>query len=324
MAHRQTQFGLTQIWARGEKLPRLSRRAFCGHVLRRSFEGVRYSPLTSLVTVATIALCFSLFSSFLLVVENVRDALKGSQGELLLSIYLREKAPIERVELLIESLRALPQVEAVELRSKADALASFRQMLGQHAIVLDGLDSDNPLPASLEVRMKSDTSLDFFRRLALEQEQSAIVEQVHYSEIILEQLSALLRLFRLGGGLAMMFMFLMTGLIVANTIRLALYSHRVEIDIMRLVGATPWFIRGPFLLEGALQGLLGGAISILFVFLFFRLSQRVLTEVGLVGNLVSQVSFLSPLAIGLVATSAVLVGAIGSFVAVRGLSEEHG
>src|SRR5204862_8052707 len=144
---------------------------------------------------------------------------------------------------------------------RAMALRRLRVDLGDMAGALDGL-AQNPLPPSLEITPRVSLPPATVRFLAAQMGTLPGVTEVDYGREWLDKLEALARGLRVFGAGALFTVLGAALLVVANTIRLAVYARRDEIEIMKLVGATDGYVRAPFLLEGALQGLLGAALAL--------------------------------------------------------------
>jgi len=238
---------------------------------RTAFQGVRASPVTSIVAVATIGLCLLLAGAFGLLVSNMERLLDRFGEDIRVSAYLEEGLSPEVQAELLGRVGMAPGVERVELVTPEQALARFRAAQGERAALLDGLDR-NPLPASLEIALvpeqRNQAGLEVLRE-ALDG-LPGIAELGYGAEWIegYEQAVGLIRGvgISIGGVLA-----LATLLIVANTIRLSIYARREEIEIVQLVGGSPAFVSSPFLLEGLAQGIAGGLLALALLFAFYRL-----------------------------------------------------
>ncbi|GAC1340891.1 MAG: permease-like cell division protein FtsX [Myxococcales bacterium] len=228
---------------------------------RRAFVNLWRAPLPSLVSVVTIALALFLGCAFAAGILGARALLRSWGAEASLTLYLDPAQGDEQARSLAERVRAEnPGLETVFV-GRAEALSRLRVELGDLGPALDGL-SQNPLPATLELRPRAPLSAAALRALAAELRGLPGVNDVDYGREWLDKLEALGRALRAAGGLALALVVGSALLVVANTIRLAVYARRDEIEIMKLVGATDAYVRLPFLLEGALQGLLGATFAL--------------------------------------------------------------
>ncbi len=227
-------------------------------LVRRAALNLWRAPLPSLVAVVTIAVALFLGAALAVSVLGARALLASWGAHAGVTAYLERGTPEPQARALAARIRAEePRVEVAYV-SPADALERLRAQLGDLAGALEGLPK-NPLPASLEL-----TPRDAGEVRALAQRVAGLpgVAEVDYGREWLDRLEALGRALRAFGGAALGLVVGAALLVVANTIRLAVYARRDEIEIMKLVGATDAYVRVPFLLEGALQGLVGAALAL--------------------------------------------------------------
>jgi cell division transport system permease protein len=242
-----------------------------GAFLRSALRGIAASPATSGVAVATIGITLVLVGAFLLLVTNMERMLERFGDALHVTAFLEPGTSADRQRELATLAGSIEGVEAVRLVSSGEALERFTQGVGRGAALLEGL-SENPLPASLEVTLApAHQSAEGLGRVAAALEGAPGVEDVSSGRDWVEGYLRAISLVRaVGWGLAII-LTLATLLIVANTIRLAVLSRRDELEILSLVGASRAFVNTPFLLEGAVQGIAGGALALVLLYGLFRL-----------------------------------------------------
>ena len=159
-----------------------------------------------------------------------------------------------------KTITGLPQVSKVEVVSRAMALERFRKRLGSDASLLTGVEADI-LPASLEISLQPEARNRAGVETVVRQLRGKLgLSDLRYGQDWLDRFEAFLNLLRTGFAVLGGFLLFATLFIVANTIKLTLYARKDELEVMTLVGGTPWFIKAPFLLEGAIQGLAGGGL----------------------------------------------------------------
>jgi cell division transport system permease protein len=149
------------------------------------------------------------------------------------------------------------------------------------------------------------------------------VESVRYSRGAVQQIKKMLRLVQVVGAIGLVFLFVIAGFIIANTIKLALYNHRTEVEIMQLVGARRAAICAPYLLEGFVQGVLGAAVGLLGVLIVFISTRNFLHKAEVLQALFPNFTFIPGLYIGGTLIAGAVVGVIGSFLAVRRFLAEN-
>ncbi len=291
------------------------------HLLRYAFDEASASlwrgRRSGLLSTATIAIALFVTGAFLVVTSNLERLAEEWSGAAEMSVYLTDdldgaaRAAIER------ELTASPGVSGVVFVSKEAALARFRQTFPDLAGTLGSLEG-NPLPASLDVRLRSSAEAQRgIEALVATLRTTPGVSDVRYDKEWLDRLLRGLRLLRviglsLGGALI-----LAAALTIANVVRLALNARRDELDIMRLVGAPTAYVRGPFIMEGALHGGLGALVALVaLAVVFFATRERFLLPLAAALNL-SAVRFLPPGLLVLVLSGGVGVGSLAGFIASR-------
>ena len=228
---------------------------------RRAAMNLWRAPLPSLVSVLTISLSLFIGASFVLGLFAARALLTSWGAQASVTLYLDKETTDAQARGLMQQIALQsPDLEVVYV-DRGLALRRLRTELGDLAGALDGL-SQNPLPPSLEITPRSALLPSGVRLLAAQLGQLPRVAEVDYGREWLDKLEALARGLRVFGAGALFTVLGAALLVVANTIRLAVYARRDEIEIMKLVGATDGYVRAPFLLEGALQGLIGAALAL--------------------------------------------------------------
>ncbi len=236
-----------------------------GIAFANAARGIRQASTTSLLAVLTIAVVLVLIGSAWLLVANMASLLDEFGGELKLTAYLDGDLSEDRQRELAARVEKEAGVLEVELVTRDEALVRFERIAGS-AELLEGL-AENPLPPSLELTLAPDART----REAIEALEVSIAAMPGVGELAHGQdwiegygrAIALVRGLAIGLGVVLGLAAL---LIVANTIRLAVYARRDELDILALVGASRTFVRVPFLLEGTIQGLFGGLLALLMLF----------------------------------------------------------
>ena len=247
-----------------------------GYFLRKALGNIWTNPFLSLVTLSTIAISMLILGLFALIYLNVQEFLHQLGDELQITAYLQKTLSTVQAEVLRNKIADWPEVENISHVSKEQALTRFRVQLGEYGGILEGL-KDNPLPASLEVKL----SPRFGRAGNIEELSNRLerlpgVDEVQYGRRWVAKLRIFVDLIKLIGLTVGGLLLFATIFVISNTIKLTFYSRQEELEIMRLVGATDFFIKVPFLLEGLLHGVGGallaaGGLSLLILFLFSHL-----------------------------------------------------
>jgi cell division transport system permease protein len=268
-----------------------------------------------LLSTLTIALALFVLGGFLDVTSNLERLGAEWSNAAELSVYFKDDVtPAERQA--VEAVVAPSDlIAAHEYVSKPDALARFKQTFGDLAAAVDGVGG-NPLPASIEVRLRPGPGVSSgVDTLASRLRQMAGVADVRYDRQWLTRVLSAINVVR-GIGLVLgSVLVVAAALTVANVVRLALYARREELEIMNLVGAPQAYVRGPFIMEGVLQGGVGALIALVaLAAVFFALRGRYLVPLASAMN-VSSIHFLpAELCVALV-VGGMAVGCLGGLVA---------
>lgn len=241
---------------------------------RETLLSFRRAPMLSALSVTTIA--FSLFTIglFGLVVVNMREALRGISSRVEIEAFILRGTPPETITLAAQDIGAFPEVDSVAYVDESEALRRAQKELVEFRDAYRDLQV-NPLPASLEITLKEGyrdaaTVASVAQRISGFQ----FIDDVRFGKEWIERLDRLRNLAGFVGLVIGLAFAAVAVVIIGVTIRMAVLQRAREIAIMRLVGATDAFIRGPFLLEGALKGLLGGLLAILLSWAAFELFRR--------------------------------------------------
>lgn len=289
-------------------------------LLKRGLSPLRQHPWFTLMGVTSVAVALTMIALFALISLNMQRAVGDWSRDFQIVIYL-DPPPNETVARQWQiALGSMAEIEEVSYVSSAEALQRFSIRLGNDASLISGIGND-VLPASFALKLRPDfRQRDAVKLLVTRIAQKNEWRDVHYGSEWIERFDAVRRLMHVSGTVLGLFLFISAFLIVATTIRLILLTRKTEIEILRLLGATPLYIGLPFLLEGGVLGILGGMVALSLVYLFYQvgLQHGLLSLLQLLG--VERVAFLPPLwQFNLIIGGAAL-GFFASFVAMRRLS----
>ena len=246
--------------------------------IREALLTFRRAPLLSALSVTTIAFSLFVVGLFGLVAVNLQDALRGVAERVEIVAYLLPGTPIETITLAEKDIEAFPEVQSAAYVSEDSALARARGELVEFRDVLQELER-NPLPASIELKLKPRfRDAQHVNEVAERLQGFGFVDDVRYGRDWVEKLDTL-RGIAAAVGLVVGAAFAVVAIIIiGTTIRMAVLQRSREIAIMRLVGATDGFIRRPFLLQGAIKGLLGGLVAMGLAYGAYTLINRWLIQ----------------------------------------------
>lgn len=241
------------------------------YVLREALAAFRRTPFLTTMSAAMIGLSLLTVGLFGITAHNIRLVLNDVEERVEIVAYLRDDAIPEAVAAARREIAAFPEVLEVQYISREQALEIAQAELPEFRALFGDLDT-NPLPASLEIRLlPGQRTPEVVERVAQRVAAFSFVEEIRYGEDWLEKVYLLRRIAAtatvvLGGAFGVAAV-----LIIGAAVRMAVFARRSEIAIMRLVGATDAFIRGPFLLEGLFTGLLGALLALGSTYGIYRL-----------------------------------------------------
>jgi len=248
---------------------------------------------------------------------NLQNATSGVRSKLEIEVFIKNDASPEEINDLGDEIRAMPEVREVNFVSKEEALNRLRERMKGHEDVLDAI-SGNPLPPSYEIILKNPENIEtvasrFYDNPIVDNDpgtHSGVKTGGETTERVLKITNYIL----IGGAGFVTLLAVASVLLISNTIRLSIFARRREVEIMRLVGATSWFIRWPFVMEGIATGLVGATGAVVLV---------LLVQNFFVHNVVEQMPFLGAESVPILWLLVFLVGggcflgSVGSALALR-------
>lgn len=228
------------------------------HHFSEALRSIWRNGWLSFASVVTVAVSLLILGGTTLLVLNVNNLTGSLESSVQLTVFLNNNVDSTQIQTLDSQLQALPGVSSVQFVSKEQALAEIRKSMGDQANLLSGLNENNPLPDAFQVKAADAAAIP---GLAAQVEKMDGVNQVRYGSGVVEKLLKVTHWLRLGGFALMVLIGLSAVFLIGTTIRVSVFARRYEIGIMKFLGATNWFVRSPFLLEGVGLGLTGSIIA---------------------------------------------------------------
>jgi cell division transport system permease protein len=279
---------------------------------REAFGSLRKNYFMTIAALVTVFLSMAVLGVVMVFAYNIDAVLKDVEQKVEISVFLKDSATAEEIEAMQAEIVGWSEVKESQFISKEDALERLKEDLKDHPEVLESL-SGNPLPASFEVALQNPETVE---TVAQRFDGRPIVDEVRYGKEIAERIFRVTSVIR---NVLVVFIVLLGAvsiLLISNTIRLSIYARRREVEIMKLVGATNWFIRWPFVIEGLTVGLLGAvaALGVVMVgtdFVIGRIRENLMF-------LTVPFDAISPVQLALVLLGVgALIGAVGSGLGLR-------
>jgi cell division transport system permease protein len=293
-------------------------------IVRAGFIGFWRNAFVSLAAIFVMAVSLFVIGSTMMVDTLLGVSLENIQNKVDINVYFVTTAEQTDIDLLQTSLEALPDVEEVLYTSREDALAAFSELHKNDETIMQGLEElgDNPLGASLSIRAQDTSQYEgiasFLReQQAVEDPQQPLIDEVNFgkNQEAINKLTAIIGAVESATFVIMLVLVAASILITFNTVRLTVYTTREEISVMRLVGASNMFIRGPFMLQGIMYGVAAGVLALLILYplvLWIGPETEEFFQFNLFNYFVSNFAYLFAVLIG----TGVVMGVISSSMAV--------
>ncbi|MCI1750701.1 permease-like cell division protein FtsX [Megasphaera cerevisiae] len=283
------------------------------YFISESLQSFWRNSFMSIASIATVALSLFILGIFMTMVANLDYFVDNLESQVQISVYLKDDLTTDQVMSVGKRLKELPDVKEIQFTNKDQAMDALKERMKDQPGILAALDGKNPLPSSYEITF---TNPEAVKKTAAIVANYPEVESSHYGQAIVEQLFKITTIIRWGGIALIIFLTLATLFIISNTIRLTVFARRKEIGIMKYVGATNWFIRWPFLLEGLLLGFIGGLIADFALFQFYEFVTVAIHESLAFLPLVSIYPFMYQTG-GILLVISMIIGAIGSTISLK-------
>ncbi len=244
-------------------------------VVKAGFVGFWRNAYVSLASIFVLTVALFVIGSTMFVTQLLTTSLNILESKVDINVYFVPDAPDEEVDRIKTAVAALPDVASVEFTSSEDALRMYRERNKDNAISLQALEEldKNPLGANLAIQAKEtyqyeNIALFLEEQRELGEQQVLVIDEINYNrnKESIDKLTSIINAAQQAGLIIMIFLLVVSILITFNTIRLAIYTSREEISIMRLVGAGNMFIRGPFMLQGVMYGFIAGVLALLLFY----------------------------------------------------------
>ncbi|EKY27762.1 permease-like cell division protein FtsX [Clostridium celatum] len=284
------------------------------YVIVDAFKSIKRNRTISFAAMITVLITFFIFGTFTLLALNFNKSIEDVASKIQIQVYLNDDIKLVDQREIEIKLAEQPQVSEVTYESKDEAFLNLQENLGDNKGLMEGYDlNNNPLPSSFIVKLKDPSAATEVTKAV---EGMTGVESIGNQQEVIDTISKFVNIIQIVGiGLFIVFIGVSVFLIM-NTIKLTVYSRRREVGIMKFVGATDWFIRWPFVIEGIVIGAIGSVAStILLYFTYSGVFNWIVNSMFIV-NLVAPQFVLTTL-LGLFLIGGVIVGAIGSIFALR-------
>jgi cell division transport system permease protein len=288
-----------------------------GFVLRRVRSSLRQLLWSHLLSAGIMAMTLFVFGAFMLLETNLQKLLKGWGDQIQITAYLGNDLAAGDIGVLIQRVQVMPEVERVRYTSQEQAWRDFQAALGAQSGLLDGLPRE-VLPASIDISLRaSHRDGPALEQLAARLKKESGVASVEYPQEWIERLGLIVLVLEWIKWILAGILFIATFFIVGSTSKLAILARQDEVEIMQLIGASEELVQAPFVLEGMIQGVAGGAVAIAGLGIAYGLLQAEVERMGGLFAPLDELRFLNLTSLGLLLGTGWLLGAVGSLVSLR-------
>lgn len=287
-----------------------------GHAIKQAFKQIFRNRAMSFASLFSITAMLLLLGLFFILVVNVNMVAESAKKQFdTVQIYLLDTTELAAAEEIMDRLAGETAVASVEYLSKEEAMAEYKLKWGDKSYLLDGL-ATNPLPNSIRVKLADVAYADEVVSAA---KKLPGIEDIKYYQTAVDKLIEVTDFIKIGALVVILSLMAVSVVVVSNTIKLTVLAREKEIGIMKYVGATNWFIRGPFLVEGMLIGFISAGVAVGLVgALYYKISGLVGEELFLMFStaLVPE-RFLILNLVWIFMALGISIGAFGSIVSMR-------
>lgn len=283
------------------------------YFIQEVFHSLRRNNWMTFASIGTVAVSLFVLGVFLILVLNMNRLAGMLESQVQISVYLEDHLTDREKRQIGYDIESLQGIDSVTYVDRETAKERLKERLGDQKYLLDALSEDNPMPDAFEVTVTTPS--------VVESAAGAIaamqgVEEAKYGQDVVEHLFDITRLMRIFGFVLMGLLGGATLFIISNTIRLTVFARRKEIAIMKYVGATDWFIRWPFLLEGIVLGCIGGFIAAVALRSFYAAMAAKIYSTRAFFPLMPQYPFMNYVTLAIL-LAGIVIGAIGSVISLK-------
>lgn len=245
------------------------------YTVKEGFKNLWRNRMMSLASISSVMATLIILGMILILILNINSLSEGIKDQFdAIQIYLSDEIGDDRIEKVGQELKQIEGIKEITYESKTKALENMKERLGENGYLLEGLES-NPLPNSYIIYLKNiENSIDVVDRI----KSIEGIETVKFYKDIIDKLISITNFVKMVGLIVIVILIIISIFIIGNTIKLTVSARRKEITIMKYVGATNWFIRGPFLIEGSILGLIGSSIAIGIIYVGYKYAYELISQ----------------------------------------------
>ncbi|MEF9953282.1 MAG: permease-like cell division protein FtsX [Clostridium sp.] len=240
-----------------------------------SFRGIIRNRIMSIASIGTVAATLFIFGSVLMLALNLNNMVESVGEEIEIKVFVDKNLKEDQVKAMESKIKAIPNIQEVKFETKEQALENMKEQLGDQKDLANGMEAKNPLPQSYIVKVDAPENVE---KTAEKLKTLDGVYKINDSKSTVQKIMEINKIVKTSSGILMVVFGVVALFLIANTIKLTVYARKREIGIMKYIGATDWFIRWPFVIEGVILGLVGSIISIIILSISYSYMAETITS----------------------------------------------
>jgi len=285
----------------------------CGYYIKEGMKSIVNNKVMSFASATTVAAALFVFGVFTLLVVNVDSLMSNVENKIEIQAFLRDNVTTIQEKSIERTIDDMPNVKEIKYESKTDALKNYEKQLGENKDYAKGLEKDNPLPASFIIKVDKPESV---AGVSSKIKEIKGIEKVNDGQGVVDKVIHVTKIVKVTSFILMIILAVVAIALISNTIKLTVYARKREIGIMKYIGATDWFIKWPFVIEGMVLGFLGAIISIIVLSLGYNYLIGFIQKDAVIFSLVSPYQIMEQL-LWQFSLVGVFIGGLGSLISIR-------
>lgn len=282
--------------------------------IKDAFRSLNRNKTISIAAAATVAATLFIFGIAILAMLNINQGILEVQSKVELKVYLQDnitKAERENIQKKVDSIEGIVKMN---YETKSEALSKFKSQLGdQNKSLVEGLDKENPIPGAFIIKVKQP---EIISTVVKNIEGMPGIDSIQDGRGIVDKIITISRTIKWAGSIILIILIGVCLFLIGNTIRITLYSRRKEIGIMKYIGATDWFIRWPFIIEGIIIGLIGALVSNIILYYLYKIVYNKASNALIMIQMVNPQYVITNI-LGVFVLAGIIIGAVGSVLSIR-------
>lgn len=282
--------------------------------IKDAFRSLNRNKTISIAAAATVAATLFIFGIAILAMLTIKQGMLEVQSKVEVKVYLQDNITSAQRSDIEKKVNSIDGIVKLNYETKSEALNKFKNQLGeQNKSLVEGLDKDNPIPSAFIIKVKQP---EIVSTVVKNIEGMPGIYSIQDGRGIVDKIITISRTIKWAGSIILIILIGVCLFLIGNTIRITLYSRRKEIGIMKYIGATDWFIRWPFIIEGIIIGIAGGIVSDIILYYLYKIVYVKAASTLVIMQLISPTYVITSI-LGIFILVGIIIGAAGSALSIR-------